>query len=214
MLPNFRKSEPDTARVQPNFAANDQSNVFAPRPSGVAKLSSERAAVSIIGPDLVITGNLISKGEVQVDGTVQGDIHGSHVIVGPNASISGGIVAEEVVVRGHISGSVRGKRVMLQASSQVEGDIYHNALSIEQGAMFEGKSRRTSQDPRAGIEPSPLPGAQAALPAAAPISLAVAAAAPAPAPVVATSASEPEPVLTAEEEASVTIVPPRLPSMR
>jgi cytoskeletal protein CcmA (bactofilin family) len=199
--------------VQPNFAANDQSNIFAPRSSGVAKLSSERAAVSIIGPDLVITGNLISKGEVQVDGTVQGDIHGSHVIVGPNATINGGIVAEEVVVRGHVSGSVRGKRVMLQASSQVEGDIYHNALSIEQGAMFEGKSRRTSLDPRAGIEPSPLAATSAPRPAAvAPVSMF--APEPAPAPVLAAVASPSEPVLSAEEEASVTIVPPRLPVMR
>ncbi len=218
MLPNFRKSEPDTARVQPNFAANDQSNIFAPRPSGVAKLSSERAAVSIIGPDLVITGNLISKGEVQVDGTVQGDIHGSHVIVGPNATINGGIVAEEVVVRGHVSGSVRGKRVMLQASSQVEGDIYHNALSIEQGAMFEGKSRRTSQDPRAGIEPSPLalvttPSARPApAPVSAPVSLS--APSPAPAPVLAAVPSSSDAALSAEEEASVTIIPPRLPVMR
>lgn len=212
MLPNFRKSDSDAARVQPSFAANDQSNIFAPRPSAVAKLSTERAAVSIIGPDLVITGNLVSKGEVQVDGTVQGDIHGSHVIVGPNATISGGIVAEEVVVRGHVNGSVRGKRVMLQASSQVEGDIYHNALSIEQGAMFEGKSRRTSQDPRAGIEPSPLASGQTARTAPAPVTLAAVSPAP---PVLAAVPSTPEPAASSiEEEASVTIVPPRLPGMR
>jgi len=185
MLPNFRKTEPEAARVQPAFAANDQSSV---RPFPAAPRSNERAALSVIGPDLIITGNLISKGEVQVDGTVQGDIHGSHIIVGPNANITGGIVAEEIVIRGHVSGSVRGKRVMLQASSQVDGDIYHNALSIEQGAMFEGKSRRTTEDPRAGATLSAPPAVMAAPPVAAP-------------------AAQP----TAEEEASVTIVPPRLP---
>ncbi len=37
---------------------------------------------------------------------------------------------------------------MLQTTSQVEGDIYHQSISIEQGAMFEGKSRRTNEDPR------------------------------------------------------------------
>ncbi len=62
--------------------------------------------------------------------------------------ITGGISADEVVVRGHVIGSVHGRRVMLQTTSQVEGDIYHQSLSIEQGAMFEGKSRRTSEDPR------------------------------------------------------------------
>jgi cytoskeletal protein CcmA (bactofilin family) len=43
---------------------------------------------------------------------------------------------------------VYSRRVMLQTTSQVEGDIYHQSLSIEQGAMFEGKSRRTNEDPR------------------------------------------------------------------
>jgi cytoskeletal protein CcmA (bactofilin family) len=43
-------------------------------------------------------------------------------------------------------GSIRGVRVTLQSSSHVEGDIFHQSLAIEQGAFFEGKSRR-SEDP-------------------------------------------------------------------
>jgi cytoskeletal protein CcmA (bactofilin family) len=48
-------------------------------------------------------------------------------------------------------GSVRGLRVTLQAQSHVEGDIFHQSLAIEQGAYFEGKSRR-SDDPLAEIK--------------------------------------------------------------
>lgn len=186
MLPNFRKSDPDTARGQLGTAANDQTGTFPPRNF----LAAERQgpAVSVIGPDLIIQGNLVSKGEVQVEGMIEGDVHGSHIVVGQTANISGGIVAEEIVIRGHVSGSVRGKRVMLQASSQVDGDIFHNALSIEQGAMFEGKSRRMKDDPREGV------------------------------PVGATAPKRKELHASAydihqenEEEALVTIVPPRLP---
>ena len=54
-------------------------------------------------------------------------------------------------MRGHIVGSVRGLRVTLQAQSHVEGDIFHQSLAIEQGAYFEGKSRR-SDNPLAEIE--------------------------------------------------------------
>ena len=91
-------------------------------------------------------GNLISKGEVVVDGEVQGDINCAHLTVGPSARITGGIVAEDVVVRGHVMGSIRGNRVNLQSTSRVEGDIFHQSLSIEQGAMFEGRSRRAGTD--------------------------------------------------------------------
>lgn len=154
MLPNFRRAEADQPKIQPTFASNDAPAPFAPRPViAAAPRSDERRAASVIGADLTITGSLISKGEVQVDGTVEGDIHGSHVVIGEQATIAGGVFADEVVVRGHVVGSVRGKRVMLQSTSQVEGDIFHQSLSIEQGAMFEGKSRRTTDDPRS-IAPS------------------------------------------------------------
>lgn len=196
MLPNFRKTETDTTRVQPGNAANDQSGAFPARPFLAADRRGEKQAVSVIGPDIVITGNLVSKGEVQVDGTIDGDIHGSHIVVGESANVTGGIVAEEIVIRGHVSGTVRGKRVMLQASSQVDGDIYHTALSIEQGAMFEGKSRRTKDDPREGATVSAIapPRSAASVHAIAGDTRNVASA-------------ETEP----DSEATVTIVPPRLP---
>ncbi len=80
-------------------------------------------------------------------------------MVGERARITGGIIAEEVVVRGHVMGSIRGKRVILQASSHVEGDVYHQSLAIEQGAFFEGKSRR-ADDPLAGAPRPELPVAK------------------------------------------------------
>lgn len=116
----------------------------------------ERTGTSLIGTDLTIIGNLVSRGEVQVEGEIQGDIHGTNIVIGEKAKITGGIIADEVVVRGHVMGSIRGKRVMLQSTSHVEGDVFHQALSIEQGAFFEGKSRR-SEDPTAGVARPEIP---------------------------------------------------------
>ena len=113
-----------------------------PEPSGPATASH-------IGADLTVIGNLVSKGEVHIDGQIQGDLHAMQITVGESARITGGVVADEVIVRGAISGSIRGRRVVLQSSSRVEGDVFHNQLGIEQGAYFEGKSRRVA-DPLAG----------------------------------------------------------------
>jgi cytoskeletal protein CcmA (bactofilin family) len=150
MLPNFRRSEIDSLKSSTLSAAEAcAAPSFVPRTFlTVPRASKAAKSVSVIGTDLTITGNLICKGEVQVDGNVEGDIQGSNVVIGEDATITGGILADEVVVRGHVIGSVHSRRVMLQTTSQVEGDIYHQSLSIEQGAMFEGKSRRTHEDPR------------------------------------------------------------------
>jgi len=86
---------------------------------------------------------------MQIDGEVQGDIRATNLIIGERARITGTIVADEAIIRGQVMGSIRSKRVMLQSSSHVEGDVYHQSLAIEQGAYFEGRSRR-SDDPMAG----------------------------------------------------------------
>ena len=107
-----------------------------------APLSGNKAIPSIFAGDISITGNIQSDGEIQVDGKVEGDIKCTSLIVGENADVSGGVIAEDVVVRGKVNGSIRGVRVTLEATSEVEGDVYHKTLAIEQGAFFEGKSRR------------------------------------------------------------------------
>lgn len=165
MLPNFKKTEGEFLKVGASVAPSS--------PPPLATGSSSRpstggrtGAPSVIGPDLIVSGNLISKGEVQIDGEVQGDVHSSYVVIGEKARITGSVIADEVVVRGEVMGSIRSKRVMLQSTSHVEGDIHHSALAIEQGAFFEGKSRRTD-DPTAGVtRPDVVPAASIAAPAA------------------------------------------------
>ncbi len=152
----FKKNESEPMKPAPPAPSGMSSAPSAPRATVSTGRPAAGTAPSVIGPDLTIMGNLSSKGQVQIDGEVQGDINGTHIIVGERANITGGIAAEEVVVRGHVMGSIRGKRVMLQSQSHVEGDIYHQALAIEQGAYFEGKSRR-SDDPLSGVTPSEAP---------------------------------------------------------
>jgi len=169
MLSNFGSKKPDqgadkantTAQPSSSFGAGSSApaNAQPPRPSAQPAQKSERNAPSVIGPDLTIQGNLISTGEIQVDGEIEGDIHGTHVLIGQKARIQGAVNAEEVVVRGHVMGSVRGRKIMLQSTSHVEGDVHHQSISIEQGAYFEGKSRR-SDDPLAGVQ-RPQPNSNA-----------------------------------------------------
>jgi cytoskeletal protein CcmA (bactofilin family) len=104
------------------------------------------ATPSIIGSDMSITGNLESAGEIQIDGEVQGDVNAGRIVIGEQANVTGSLIANEVVVRGNVQGSIRGNSVTFQAASRIEGDVFHKTLAIEQGAYFEGKSRR-SDDP-------------------------------------------------------------------
>ena len=137
-------------RPSSGSGGSDSSESAAPaqeRPASYPKTppsltQSNKLVPTIIGEDLIITGNVNSKGEIQVDGEIQGDVHCGSLLLGDKSTVTGGVVAEDVVVRGKVIGSIRGLRVTLQAQSHVEGDIFHQSLAIEQGAYFEGKSRR------------------------------------------------------------------------
>lgn len=80
---------------------------------------------SFIGHDITIVGNLFSKGEVLVEGEIQGDVHCASLIVGDNGQITGEVLAEGVVLRGRVNGSIRSQNIALQKSAHLEGDIHY-----------------------------------------------------------------------------------------
>jgi cytoskeletal protein CcmA (bactofilin family) len=97
----------------------------------------------LIGEDLTIIGNVTSKGELHLNGQIQGDVHCIALVLGENAQLKGGVVAEDVMVRGRVIGSVRALRVMLQSTSHVEGNLVHKSLAVEHGPIL-----RASRDPQ------------------------------------------------------------------
>ncbi|CQR85712.1 protein CcmA, bactofilin family [Paracoccus aminovorans] len=132
-----------------------------------APAARNRTAPSVLSPDLTVTGNIQTQGDIQVEGTVEGDIRAHQLVVGESATIRGEIVAEEVVVNGRVVGRVRGLKVRLTATARVEGDIIHKTIAIESGAHFEGSVQR-QEDPLAnGVTPKLAPPAARPAPAAA-----------------------------------------------
>src|SRR5690349_13210385 len=111
------------------------------------RLESSEAGKSIISNDLKIIGQslkIISRGTLQVDGEVEGDVGGAEIIIGEEGKVTGTVAAERVIVRGRVSGVIRAMTVALQPSARVEGDIHHMSLVIEQGAEFDGRCRRSA----------------------------------------------------------------------
>ena len=124
------------------------------------KASGPKPAPSVLSSDLLITGNIKTAGDVQVEGQVDGDIRAHLLTVGEGATIKGEVVADDVVVNGRVIGRVRGLKVRLSSSARVEGDIIHKTIAIESGAHFEGSVQR--QDDPLALGTKKMPTAAAA----------------------------------------------------
>ncbi|MDX2205127.1 MAG: polymer-forming cytoskeletal protein [Hyphomicrobiaceae bacterium] len=118
--------------------------------NGLGAPASKRTSdLSVISNDLQILGQdlrIVTEGRLQVDGHVEGDIHASEVIIGEKGQVSGLIAGEQITVLGNVSGALCAKVVKLSPTSAVTGDVHHMSFVIEQGAMFEGRSRRVANE--------------------------------------------------------------------
>lgn len=132
-----------------------------------ASAPKAKPPASILSSDLHITGNLKTTGDIQVEGTVEGDIRAHLLTVGEGATIKGEIVADDVVINGRIVGRVRGLKVRLTSTARVEGDIIHKTIAIESGAHFEGSVQR-QDDPLNGKSNTPKPASAPASSGSAP----------------------------------------------
>ncbi len=115
---------------------------------GKSGRATAAAAPSIVSMDLTIKGDVVSSGEVHVDGVVDGDVRSNALTVGRTGVVNGRIAAKEALIRGSVNGPITADSVTLAASARVIGDIQHESLTIEAGAFLEGHCRRSGASAR------------------------------------------------------------------
>ena len=133
------------ASEQPASGAGDAPAAAAPKPAAPSAAPSQpkpKPVASTLSSDLHITGNVKTTGDINVEGTVEGDIRAHMLNIGESATIKGEVIADDVVINGRIVGCVRGLKVRLTSTARVEGDIIHKTIAIESGAHFEGSVQR------------------------------------------------------------------------
>lgn len=100
---------------------------------------------SVMSSDINVLGNIISDGNIDFDGTINGNIRCNVLIIRGNGSIKGEVMANNVLIYGRVKGLIRAKNVHLYATCNVEGIIMHETISIEDGAFVDGKFKRTDK---------------------------------------------------------------------
>ncbi len=140
---------------KPSMPAMDTTS-RAPAPEFKPTAPKPKPPASVLSSDLHIVGNLKTTGDIQIEGTVEGDIRAHLLTVGESATVKGEVMADDVVINGRIVGRVRGLKVRLSSTARVEGDIIHKTIAIESGAHFEGSVQR-ADDPLSKTGKMPLP---------------------------------------------------------
>ena len=98
--------------------------------------------VAILGPSVVVKGEIHSEEDLTIEGEVQGSVEavGHRLTVGPTGNLqTSGVKAREVVVMGKMKGSVEAtEKVYIRKDAQLVGDVQTAGIIIEDGAYFKG----------------------------------------------------------------------------
>jgi cytoskeletal protein CcmA (bactofilin family) len=101
---------------------------------------ASRQRGTVIAKGLKIVGSVTAEGLVEVNGQIDGELHGTSLVIARGAQVNGIVAAERVVVDGNVEGPIQGGDVILKSQAHVVGDIHHRSLAIERGAYFDGRS--------------------------------------------------------------------------
>ena len=114
--------------------------------SGNSVNVSKTVPPSLLSSDLVVNGNLESSGDVQIDGSIDGDVKSGSITISGTGVVRGTIEADEVTIAGTVTGQIRARHVVLLKGAKVIADLIQDKLSIEPGAFFEGSGSQYTPD--------------------------------------------------------------------
>ena len=122
-------------------------------PSAPRSSVAASAAPSILANDIIITGDIKTNGDVQIDGRLDGNIKANNITIGEQGIVNGKVSGSNVHVRGKLTGKVDAISVELAETANVQADLLQDQLMIANGAFFDGKCARKSGAPAAKTAP-------------------------------------------------------------
>jgi cytoskeletal protein CcmA (bactofilin family) len=119
-------------------------------------------SVAMIGPSIIIKGEVSGEEDLLIEGKVEGSINlnGNQVSVGESGQVSANIQARIAKIDGEVTGDITAnEKVVISKSGNVRGNIVAPRVTLEDGAIFKGsidmdpagatytKASQTSQQP-------------------------------------------------------------------
>lgn len=128
------------------------------------------ARAGVIGPGIVIDGNISGNENLVIEGKVKGNVNlnAHEVSIGKTGEVNADVTARVIRVAGKVKGDLIGKeKVIISNTGNVHGNIVAPRMSLEDGAVFKGsidmdpgepvQAQVALTPPKAAAKPNPLP---------------------------------------------------------
>ena len=94
---------------------------------------------TIIGRGTLFEGTMKVENSVRVDGVFKGELTCSGALtISQSGEAYAHLEGKDIYINGIVRGTVHAEKVRLDSQARFIGDIYANALSVSEGAIFHG----------------------------------------------------------------------------
>jgi cytoskeletal protein CcmA (bactofilin family) len=127
--------------LQGNQPTSDRPSGWSAAAAGtVAGSPGAGADHSLIGPTVVIRGEVSAEEDLMIMGRVEGFVdHSATVTIHAQGTVAAEVKAREVLVEGTVDGNVYGtERVEIAETGNVNGNVYAPRVGVLEGASFKG----------------------------------------------------------------------------
>lgn len=119
------------------------------------KIESE-AISSIIDKSMTITGEMAFKGKARIDGTINGNIEGEHLILSESGKVVGDIVVTSFNCYGSHEGNAKADMLTARKNCSIKGKLEAGNLTVEPGASIQGEIKAAVAKQKSDSNKSPV----------------------------------------------------------
>ena len=106
------------------------------------------AISSVVGKGMTLIGDISFTGKLRMDGKVEGNVKGEHLILGETGSITGDIEIDTCSCQGRVNGNIKAKDLSVVKGCRIDGNVETVNLAVEPGAFLNGEVKVEANDLR------------------------------------------------------------------
>lgn len=95
-----------------------------------------------------ITGDIVSNGDIRLDGVLNGNLTAKgKLVIGESGRVKGLVTCKNSDIYGYVEGRINVTELLsLKSTCEIIGDITSNRLAIEPGCKFTGNCKMTDEN--------------------------------------------------------------------
>ena len=131
-------------KIEPNYFQSKIKDItkeeFQSKPEPEIKKVKDSSSSLMIGEGVTITGTIKADNEVNIQGTIDGDIDCNSVTINQSGNVKGKVKTETMTVEGKVEGEININSILhIKSQGSVSGKVFYGDIQIDEGGKLLGE---------------------------------------------------------------------------